>query len=205
MGQQNELEKINILVVGAPSSGKTTFVQTFSELPVGGGATMGSNPRRDLADLPYALQPPKPDYGRFTTDNETVIYLFGHGKQDVTFILLLEKLMQKKQERLGYIVVVDTKNGATEANTELDEIFLEIIQQRNLPYIVAVNKMDKPDAYSVEDVRKMLELGDDVPMFGCSAKTDPASVRDAVVGLLQLMPQDEVVLRAIDKLRGMFA
>ena len=176
------MSSLYLHIVGTYRSGKTAFAKVFDEYEImttGGGSGEYSSEKRRVA-----------------RDDVDDLILVGHRKYHLAFSFIWagnERLLgdPKPHKNLGYIVIIDVQENEHDPDPVLAaKNYVNIIQQRGYPYIVVVNKMDRKGAYSVEQIRQMLELDDSVPMFGCSAEKDPKSVYHAVIGLLKLMPDN---------------
>ena len=110
------------------------------------------------------------------------------------------------RRRVGTVVIVDSvfaanpfsATGATHDQEAID--LIDWVKQQGKPFLVVANKQDKDGARSIEEMRAALQLDDAIPLLPCSARTDPASVRHALIELLKLVPQDDVVQQAIANL-----
>lgn len=145
-----------ILVTGPFHAGKTTIVHTLSTRAVS-VQRMGTTVALDFGHV---------DHRGFTLD------LFGTVGQP-RFDPILERL---GGESLGAILVVDS--------TKPEEFLRakEMMQKAGvygLPYVVAANKQDLPGALSVEEVRKKLNVSDDVAIVA-TVGNDKTSVLKAL-------------------------
>jgi small GTP-binding protein len=132
-----------ILVTGPFHAGKTTIVHTLSTRAVS-VQRMGTTVALDFGHV---------DYRGFTLD------LFGTVGQP-RFDPILQRL---GGESLGAILVVDSTKPEEFARAK------EMMQKAGvygLPYVVAANKQDLPNALSIEEVRKKMNVKDEVEIVG---------------------------------------
>lgn len=86
---------------------------------------------------------------------------------------------------LGIIVIVDS--AKPETFREAKSIIWTFRAYGNLPFIIAVNKQDQPDAWSAEDLRMVFRQDEnDTPFVPCVA-TDPMSAQDVLKTWLSRM------------------
>jgi signal recognition particle receptor subunit beta len=82
---------------------------------------------------------------------------------------------------LGFIVMVDSSRPET--FREAKGILQTFRAYAPTPYVVAANKQDREDAWSVEDLRIALRLDSKVKMLPCTA-ADKESVKKVLLELL---------------------
>jgi len=167
------MQAVKIVVTGPFNAGKTEFIRTVSEIEV------VSTDRRitDGARVVKEETTVAMDFGRITIDEDLVLYLFGTPGQkrfDFMWDILSEGM-------LGFVVIVDSTSPETfrEARRVLD-IFRRYAQ---VPYVVAANKQDLPDAWSAEDLRIALQLDSNAKIVPCVAR-DKESVKRVLLELL---------------------
>jgi hypothetical protein len=149
-----------ILVTGPYHAGKTTIVHTLSTRAVS-VQRMGTTVALDFGHV---------DHRGFTLD------LFGTVGQP-RFDPILKQL---GGESLGTLVVVDsTKPEEFPRAKEM----MHKAGVYGLPYVVAANKQDLPAALSIEDIRKKMNISDDVPIIG-TVGNDKNSLLKALDALL---------------------
>ncbi len=154
-----------ILVTGPQGSGKSTFVRTAATLSAGKYVSvdrMGTTIAGDHAQITIK---------GFSMD------LFGTPGQK-RFIPTLKAFAE---DAMGILVVVDSADPGFDIALEI----LKIVKLEGVPYLIAANKQDVKGAMEAGDVRRELDLSDDVPVLGTCAN----SGRD--------------VQRALEKLIGM--
>jgi signal recognition particle receptor subunit beta len=144
------------------------------------------------------------DFGQLTLADDLSVYFLG--QPGARRMPPFDKIPPRLMQRVGILFVVDSARKAYSAD-ERDPFLLyrpefyelRAVAETNYPYIVLANKQDKPDARSPQQIRRILSLSPHTLVLPTSATTDPASIKRAVLALLKLMPQDDVVKTAIEK------
>lgn len=165
---------VKVVVTGPFDAGKTTFIQAISEITVLSTERQVSDHTARVKDHTTVAM----DFGRITVGRELAIYLFGTpGQQRFDFMweILAEGM-------LGFVLVVDADRPESfdEARGIL-EFFTDIAE---VPFIVAVNKIDGAVDDTLATVRDRLGIPDDVTVVACDARRRE-DVKQALVALLQ--------------------
>ncbi len=152
-----------ILVTGPYNAGKSTFVHAVSMRAIS----------VDRLGTTVALDHGHVEYRGFSID------LFGTPGQE-RFDPILRML---GREALGVILVVDSTKPETFPRAKQ---MLESVSHFGLPYVVAANKQDLPNALKPEEIRKKMFLPEDVPVIPVSA-VKGEGVYEVIDALLELL------------------
>ena len=172
---------VKIVITGPFGAGKTTLIQTISEIDV--LSTEKAVSPDDLAHTSKKSTTVAMDFGRLTIDEELALYLFGTPGQkrfDFMWEILAEGM-------LGFIVMVDAQRE--EAVAEAAEILTFFRETAEVPYVVAVNKSDDDPEACVERAREALGLDASVRTVACNA-LDRESVKSVLLELLYAVLDD---------------
>ncbi|WP_406725101.1 ATP/GTP-binding protein [Streptomyces sp. GD-15H] len=171
---------VKIVVTGHFGVGKTTMVGTLSEIrPLRTEETM-SQAGAHIDDLTgtrgKTTTTVAMDFGRLTVSDSLVLYLFGAPGQE-RFLPLWKDMTHGA---LGALVLADTRR--------LDASFpvMDLLEERGLPYAVAVNHFDDSPHFAGEEIRESLDLLPETPLVLCDAR-DRASASAALLALVQYL------------------
>ncbi|MCP3817756.1 ATP/GTP-binding protein [Streptomyces sp. A3M-1-3] len=171
---------VKVVIVGGFGVGKTTLVGSVSEIRpltteetmtqagVGVDDTVGVE-RKTATTVAM-------DFGRISINKELVLYVFGTPGQE-RFWFLWRGLFEGA---LGAVVLVDTRRL---------EVSFEVIgrlEERGVPFVVAVNSFPDAPEHSLDDLRSALDLPASVPLLVCDARRRE-SARDVLMTLMHYL------------------
>ncbi|MBH5338279.1 ATP/GTP-binding protein [Streptomyces pactum] len=169
---------VKIVIVGGFGVGKTTLVGSVSEIrPLTTEETMtrAAIGIDDIAGVERKTTTTVAmDFGRISIDERLILYLFGTPGQE-RFWFLWNGLFDGA---LGAVVLVDTRR------LEVSFDVIGHLEDRGVPFVVAVNAFPDSPVHPVHELRAALDLTEDVPVFDCDAR-DRASCRDALMTLMR--------------------
>jgi len=167
------MQTVKMVVTGPFNSGKTAFIESVSEIDVVSTERKISSEVERIKETTTVAM----DFGRITVDDDLVLYLFGTPGQK-RFDFMWEIL---SEGMLGFIVIVDSSRPET--FREAKSILETFRAYAPTPYVVAANKQDLVDAWTVEDLRIALRIDKKIKLLPCVAH-DKESVKLVLLELL---------------------
>ncbi|MFD9353216.1 ATP/GTP-binding protein [Streptomyces sp. NPDC060031] len=171
---------VKVVIVGGFGVGKTTLVgavseirpltteETMTQAGVGVDDTAGVERKSSTT---VAM-----DFGRISINEELVLYLFGTPGQQ-RFWFLWNGLFEGA---LGAVVLVDTRR------LEVSFDVIGRLEERGVPFVVAVNSFPDAPEHSLEELRGALDLPAAVPLIACDARRRDSS-RDVLMTLMRYL------------------
>jgi uncharacterized protein len=172
-------QAVKIVITGPFAAGKTTLIRTVSEITVLSterGITDHTRARKNETTVAM-------DFGRITIDRECVLYLFGTPGQE-RFDFMWEIL---GEGMLGYVLLVDPTRA--DGLAEASGIRAAFERMTNVPFVVAVNRLEHLDEVESARLRQAVGIGPHVPLVPCDA-TDKESVKNVLLSLLYAVLDD---------------
>jgi uncharacterized protein len=154
---------LKIVVTGPFSAGKTTLIETISEIAiVGTDRTVTDETMSTKTNTTVAM-----DFGRMTFDGGLCLFLFGTPGQrrfEVMWEILAEGM-------IGFIMLV---NAADERSADEAAHILDTFRKyADVPYIIGVTHLDEndgPEHEALAEVRRRLGAPDEIKVVGCDVR-----------------------------------
>lgn len=164
-----------IIVTGPFNSGKTAFISTISDIAVVTTERKITTEDRGIkSETTVAM-----DYGRVELDGK-ILHLNGTPGQ-ARFDFMWEILAR---EMNGFIVLVDSTDPPSFSDAaDLIDLFSGF---HDVPYLVAANKTDLPDAVSLTELRRRVNPDLNVTVMPCVA-IQKSSVRQVLLQIIELI------------------
>ncbi|MFF8955964.1 ATP/GTP-binding protein [Streptomyces sp. NPDC014894] len=181
---------VKVVIVGGFGVGKTTLVGSVSEIrPLTTEETM-TQAGVGVDDIQGVERKTSTtvamDFGRISINDELVLYLFGTPGQQ-RFWFLWRGLFEGA---LGAVVLVDTRR------LEVSFDVIGRLEERRVPFVVAINTFPDAPVYPVEEIRTALDLPLSVPIVDCDARLRGSS-RDVLMTLMRYLQSLAVTADAV--------
>lgn len=171
---------VKIVIVGGFGVGKTTMVGSVSEIrPLTTEETMtqaGIGVDDNYGSESKTATTVAMDFGRISITDQLVLYLFGTPGQE-RFWFLWNGLFEGA---LGAVVLLDTRR------LEVSFDVIGRLEERGVPFVVAVNTFPDAPCYPIEELRSALDLPKEIPIVECDVRRR-ASSRDVLMTLLRFL------------------
>ncbi|MCF3121320.1 GTP-binding protein [Streptomyces luteocolor] len=171
---------VKVVIVGGFGVGKTTMVGSVSEIrPLTTEETMtqaGIGVDDNYGSESKTATTVAMDFGRISISEELVLYLFGTPGQE-RFWFLWNGLFEGA---LGAVVLIDTRR------LEVSFDVIGRLEERGVPFVVAVNDFPDAPSHPIETLRRALDLEPDVPIMACDARRRESS-RDVLMTLMRYL------------------
>ncbi|MFJ3719512.1 GTP-binding protein [Streptomyces sp. NPDC090057] len=171
---------VKIVIVGGFGVGKTTMVGSVSDIrPLTTEETMtqaGIGVDDDYGSDTKTATTVAMDFGRIGITDKLVLYLFGTPGQE-RFWFLWNGLFEGA---LGAVVLVDTRR------LEVSFDVMGRLEERGVPFVVAVNTFPDAPRYPIEELRTALDLSPDIPIIDCDVRRR-ASSKDVLMTLMRFL------------------
>ncbi|MEU7178425.1 GTP-binding protein [Streptomyces celluloflavus] len=177
---QTAAAAVKVVIVGGFGVGKTTLVGSVSEIrPLTTEETM-TQAGVGVDDIVGVERKTSTtvamDFGRISLNDELVLYLFGTPGQQ-RFWFLWNGLFDGA---LGAVVLIDTRR------LEVSFDVIGRLEERGVPFVVAVNTFPDAPVHGIEELRTALDLPAEVPIIDCDARLRTSS-RDVLMALMRYL------------------
>ena len=163
---------MKVVVTGPTGAGKTTFIETISEITVLAGDQPASSVTSPDDSAAVAM-----DFGRITVGRGLALYLFGAPGQarfDFLWDILAEGM-------LGFVLVVDDQQP--ESLLQGRRILRSFTETATVPFVVALNRVERDPAVASSEARAALNLSSDVAVVATDV-SDRDQVKEVLLALL---------------------
>jgi uncharacterized protein len=167
---------LKIVITGPFSAGKTTLIQTISEVAIVGT-------ERDVTDETKSVKERTTvamDFGRITFTNDLTLFLFGTPGQrrfEVMWEILSEGM-------IGFILLVHA--GDERSIEEASHILATFREYADVPYVIGVTHLDEvdvPEDETFAHVREALDIPDTIEVMSCDPR-EREDVKDLMLSIL---------------------
>ncbi|MWA07570.1 ATP-binding protein [Actinomadura sp. LD22] len=114
------------------------------------------------------------DFGRLAFDDGITLYLFGTPGQE-RFWFMWDEMAYGA---IGAVVLVDTRRLETSFES------IDYFEQRDTPFVVAVNCFDGARRHTLKEIRTALDVDPDIPIVLCDVR-ERDSARSVLISLVE--------------------
>jgi signal recognition particle receptor subunit beta len=156
-------QPVKIVVTGPFSAGKTTLIQTISEVAIVGTDRDVTDDTRSVKERTTVAM----DFGRISFESDASLFLFGTPGQrrfEVMWEILSEGM-------IGFILLIHA--GDPRSVAEAHEILQSFQRYADVPFVVGVTHLDEvgePVETVLADVRATLGLPHQTPVVPCDPR-----------------------------------
>ncbi|MFL6051755.1 MAG: GTP-binding protein [Actinoallomurus sp.] len=169
---------VKVLVAGGFGAGKTTLVNTVSEIQTLRTEEMLTSQSVGVDDTSGVEQKTTTtvamDFGRITLGDGLVLYVFGTPGQK-RFWFMWDELAVGS---IGAVVLADTRRLADCFSS------IDFFERRGMPFIIGLNRFEGASQPDIEAVRTALDLEPHVPVITCDAR-ERESVKQVLITLVE--------------------
>ncbi|MEV5711628.1 ATP/GTP-binding protein [Actinoallomurus sp. NPDC052274] len=169
---------VKVLVAGGFGAGKTTMVNTVSEIQTLRTEEMLTSQSVGVDDTSGVEQKTTTtvamDFGRITLGDGLVLYVFGTPGQK-RFWFMWDELAVGA---IGAVVLADTRRLADCFSS------IDFFERRGMPFIVGLNRFEGAAEPDIEAVRHALDLEPHIPVITCDAR-ERESVKQVLITLVE--------------------
>jgi signal recognition particle receptor subunit beta len=169
---------VKVLVAGGFGAGKTTLVNTVSEIQTLRTEEMLTSQSVGVDDTSGVEQKTTTtvamDFGRITLGDGLVLYVFGTPGQK-RFWFMWDELAVGS---IGAVVLADTRRLADCFSS------IDFFERRGMPFIIGLNRFEGAAQPDIEAVRNALDLEPHVPVITCDAR-ERESVKQVLITLVE--------------------
>ena len=167
---------LKVVITGPFSAGKTTLIQTISEVAIVGTERDVTDETRSIKERTTVAM----DFGRITFAQDLTLFLFGTPGQrrfEVMWEILSEGM-------IGFILLV---NAADQRSIdEAGHILKTFREYADVPFVVGISHLDEVDQPEDEvfaHVREVLEVPEEIQMMACDPR-EREDVKDLMLCIL---------------------
>jgi signal recognition particle receptor subunit beta len=171
-GPNQSLAAAKVVIAGGNGVGKTSLITAVSgSTPLtaeavvnAAGVAIGNDPAAAAGKETTTVAL---DFGRMTVADDLILYLFSSPTRATSWFMWDEVI----RDAVGAVALIDTRR-LTDAFALLD-----YLENRQVPYLVAVNEFDGAPRYQLDEIREALAIEPHVPLITCNARDHTSATR----------------------------